>query len=240
MRGGGRLLLFLDARAPEGLRNWLKTEFQVGVGAEPVYDGTYNVRGQWNLVVAPIVGDSRHPIVESLLNRGAAMPVPTTLTLEAPGAAGAASESPFHSEIILRSSQESWAESDSKQSPPQFDPGNDKRGPIALGVAVFELPKHDARGTGEEEIGRVVVFSSPLIASNRFLSSEFANRDVVVNSVNWLRGKPNLAGISPKTHTSLRLAGSPALRGRLIAIPTLMAVLVIVGFGAATYYNRRS
>ncbi len=87
----------------------------------------------------------------------------------------------------------------------------------------------------------MVVFSSPLIASNRFLSSDFANRDVVVNSVNWLRGKPNLAGISPKTHTSLKLAGSPAAAAAgWSAIPTLMAILVIVGFAAMTYYNRRS
>jgi ABC-type uncharacterized transport system len=240
MKNGGRLMMFLDSRAPEGLRNWLKSEFHVTVGTDPVYDGTYNIRGQWNLVIAPIVGDSRHPIVEPLLNRGAAMPVPTALSLDPPAAAGAAMESPFHSEIILRSSQESWVETDAKQSPPQFDPNKDKRGPIALGVAVYELPKHDARGTGEEEIGRLVVFGSSSIASNWFLSSEFANRDVVVNSVNWLRGKPNLAGISPKTHTSLRLAGSPALRDRLVSIPTLMAVLVIVGLGAATYYNRRS
>ncbi len=93
------------------------------------------------------MGDSRHPIVESLLNRGAALPVPTSLSLDAPSAAGAAMESPFHSEIILRSSQEAWVESDPKQSPPQFDPGKDKpRTARGSGVTVYELPKHDARG----------------------------------------------------------------------------------------------
>ncbi len=61
MRSGGRLLLFLDGRAPEGLRNWLKSEFHVTVGTELVYDGTYTVRGQWNLVIASSWGTAVIP-----------------------------------------------------------------------------------------------------------------------------------------------------------------------------------
>jgi hypothetical protein len=242
MRDNGRLLLFVSTQTPESLRNWLKTEFQVVVGTDPVLDPTYNWRGRWDLVVAPIVGDSHHPIVQPLLNRGAILPAPAALAVtgSTTSAAGAAAESPFHTEVLLHSSQESWAESQPQDRfTPQFDPAKDKRGPIPLAVAVYELPQVGRQRT-DEEIGRVVVLSSPLMASNPYLVREFANSDVVVNSFNWLRGKPKLTGISPKTHTSLRLTVDPALRGRLVSIPTLIALLAIIGLGAATYYNRRA
>ena len=243
MRENGRLLFCVGAQTPDSLRAWLKRDFHVELGSQPVLDPKYNLRGQWNSIGAPIVGDSHHPIVEPLLNRRAAMPASTALAVtdSTAGAAGAAAESPFRTEVILHSSQESWVESEAPdKTPPQFDPQTDKRGPVPLGVAIYELPKDSKHRATEEEVGRVVIFSSPLIASNPYLVREFANLDVVVNAFNWLRGKPQLTGISPKTHTALRLAVNPALQSRLVSIPTLLSIVAIFGLGAATYYNRRA
>jgi hypothetical protein len=66
------------------------------------------------------------------------------------------------------------------------------------------------------------------------------NLDLVVNAVAWLRGRPELQGIAPKTHTSVTLAADPGLRARLIVVPTLLATCVIVGLGVATYLARRA
>jgi hypothetical protein len=239
LASGGHLILFLDGRYATGLRDWLKSEFRVELGFDPVVDPSYNVRGP-SLIIAPIVGVSHHSIVEPLQNRGAVMPAATYLSVVDPRApaANGAGPSPYVAEVILSSSPESWAESDLTQ-PPQRDRAKDKVGPLAVGVAISEQPKPGAPRSLEEN-GRVVIFSSPAMASNRFLASDFANLDVVINSVNWLRGRVNLQGISPKTHTALRLAVDPNLRGRLVTIPTLMSMGFILFLGAWTYYTRRS
>ncbi len=57
--------------------------------------------------------------------------------------------------------------------------------------------------------------------------------------IHWLRGRPEMIGIDAKTHESLMFAADPGLRLRLVMVPTLLAVVVIIGLGATTYMARR-
>jgi hypothetical protein len=68
---------------------------------------------------------------------------------------------------------------------------------------------------------------------------EPANLDLLMNSIAWLRGRSDLQGIAPKTHVALTLGANDLLRTRLIMVPTIMAVLLIVGLGITTYLARR-
>ncbi|MHC5539007.1 GldG family protein, partial [Singulisphaera rosea] len=78
-----------------------------------------------------------------------------------------------------------------------------------------------------------------VFADNTMLALEPTNQDVLMNAIGWLRGRSDLQGIAPKTHVSLTLAADPVLRARLIMVPTVMAVLLIVALGIATYVARR-
>jgi hypothetical protein len=60
-----------------------------------------------------------------------------------------------------------------------------------------------------------------------------------MNSISWLRGRSDLQGITPTTHVALTLTADPILRTRLIMVPTVMAVLLIIGLGVTTYLARR-
>ena len=60
-----------------------------------------------------------------------------------------------------------------------------------------------------------------------------------MNAVQWLRGRPEMVGIESKTHESLIFAADPGLRLRLVIVPTLLAIVVIIGLGATTYLARR-
>jgi len=60
-----------------------------------------------------------------------------------------------------------------------------------------------------------------------------------MNALSWLRGRPELQGITPKTHVSMTLAADPLLQSRLIMVPTVMGSLLIIGFGISTYWLRR-
>ncbi len=77
------------------------------------------------------------------------------------------------------------------------------------------------------------------MADNLFLVEEPTNLDLLMNAINWLRGQAELGGIAPKSHVALTLAADPVLRTRLILVPTVMAVLLIIGLGLTTYMARR-
>ncbi len=85
----------------------------------------------------------------------------------------------------------------------------------------------------------MVVFSSSHAADNQFVRVEPANLDLLMNAIHWLRGRPELLGIDPKTHESLLFAADPGLRLRLVLVPTLLAIVIILGLGATTYLARR-
>jgi hypothetical protein len=61
----------------------------------------------------------------------------------------------------------------------------------------------------------------------------------MMNAVSWLRGRPSSVGISAKTHESLIFVADPSLRGRLVMVPTILAILVILGLGVTVFVARR-
>ena len=88
-----------------------------------------------------------------------------------------------------------------------FDPTLDRRGPVAISVAVQSygpIPGElDAENTPREipvseTPTRIVVFGDVDFASNRWFDA-FSNRDFLLNSINWLTGDYDLISIRPKT-----------------------------------------
>jgi hypothetical protein len=77
------------------------------------------------------------------------------------------------------------------------------------------------------------------VADNQSLELEPTNLDLLMNAVNWLRGRPELRGIAPKTHVALAMSADPSMRLRLVLVPTMVAILVIIGLGVTTYMARR-
>jgi hypothetical protein len=136
---------------------------------------------------------------------------------------------------ILRTSKDSWAET---QLPVRRLERDDKDipGPLTVAVVVAERPEP---GSGRPGKPRLVVVSSRLVGDNFFVDVEPTNLDLLTNAIHWLRGRSELGGIAPKTHTALTLAVDPILRTRLVLVPTVMAILFILGLGITTYAARR-
>jgi hypothetical protein len=74
---------------------------------------------------------------------------------------------------------------------------------------------------------------------NLFLAENPTNLDLLINSINWLRGHSELGGIPASSHAVITLAADPLLRTRLIMVPTVMSILLIIGLGVTTYMARR-
>ncbi len=229
--GGGRALVMLDNRGATGLEGWLLAR-GVGVGPGTVVDpaSCYD-RRPW-LPLAPILGESNHPIVAPLRNEAILMPNAAPLTIGPGDGSGAVAA------IVLRSSPRSWAEADPAAEPLAWDREKEAPGPMALGAAVADRPAPGGR-PGALGRPRLVVFSSRSMADNDTLAARPANLDLLVNAASWLLDRPDVAGIAPKSHVALTLNADPNLRVKLVVLPTLLAVAVLLGLGVATYLARR-
>jgi hypothetical protein len=114
------------------------------------------------------------------------------------------------------------------------DRTTDLPGPLTVGIAASER----AEVAGGKPRPKMVVLGSGLMATNPFFSS---NADLLMNAVQWLRGKAEeSSGISPRAQQPLVFTADPNLRVRLHLVPTILSVVLIIGFGATTYLARRS
>jgi len=219
-----------------GLEEFFRS-FNLAVGSSVVLDPVLNYRGQPAVLYAPVVG-LYHPIVDSLANRAVLMPRAspiTILTAASEGQAGRTYNQAVLPAAILQTSEASWGETDLAGKKLERNE-NELRGPLTVGAAVADRPKPDS---GQEPKPRLVLFSSRFMADNLFLVEEPTNLDLLMNAINWLRGQAELGGIAPKSHVALTLAADPVLRTRLVLVPTVMAVLLIIGLGLTTYMARR-
>jgi ABC-type uncharacterized transport system involved in gliding motility auxiliary subunit len=131
----------------------------------------------------------------------------------------------------------SWVESNPKQSPPRFDEGEDRPGPVSLAVAV-------ERGSGDLSLGikatRLVVFGdSDFVANGALRGAIGGNADLFLGAVNWLLDRHELLAIGPKSSATLRIEMSRGQVFRLWAIVVFLAPAVISLVGLAVWFRRR-
>jgi len=231
---GGPLLFLLGNQVKTGLEDFIRS-FNVELGPGLILDRRFSIRSRPDIVVVPIETKLQHPVVDSLVNRAAFFPSAAPIRTIQSGRGG--SENPrFTVAPLLRTSRESWAESTPSQPPIKFDQGKDEAGPLTVGVAVAERPQP---GQSDESKPKLVLLSAGAFGDNGLLNWEPTNANLLMNALSWLRGRPELQGITPKTHVSMTLAADPLLQSRLIMVPTVMGSLLIIGFGISTYWLRR-
>ena len=182
------------------------------IGSSVIVDPVLNFRGQLMAIYAPILGVIRHPIVDSLTNRPVLMPRSSPIIHPHGGRAAHGDGGPFNQAIlptaILQTGNDAWGETD--LSAKKLEKGEqDERGPLTVGVAVTDRPRPDG---GQEPKPRLVVYSSRYMADNLFLEVEPTNLDLLMNSVNWLRGQAELGASPPRPHVALTLSADPVLR----------------------------
>jgi ABC-type uncharacterized transport system len=233
---GGPVLMLIGSREKSGLDEILRAN-NLELGKGVIVDPASNYGRIIGNVAVPITGLLSHPIVDSLAQRYVFARNAAPLKILTPGP-GVAVNRGVVAVPILRTTNQAWGETDlTRGHRPVRNAKEDEIGPLNVAAAVSDRPKP---GSGSAEgKPRMVVISSPLMADNFVLDNEPTNLDLLMNAVSWLRGRSDLIGIKPKTHVALTLTADPVLRFRVIMVPTVMAVLLILGLGATTYVARR-
>lgn len=236
----GPLLLILGDTTNSGLEGLLRAH-HLEIGRGTVTDLRLNLNGVPQVVFA-IPGESDvHPIVYTSRSRRILIPEAAPIQiLSGPDPQSPSPNPGLVATPILKTGNQSWAEVDGSVSRPKFDQDADAPGPIVVGAAVAELkPPEGSTATQSDPKPRLVLFSSRAIAGNLVVEIENSNLDMVMNAASWLRDRPDAVGISPSTHVALQLTVDPALRARLVIVPTVTALIVIIGIGITVYLTRR-
>jgi len=146
---------------------------------------------------------------------------------------------------IVKTSKDSWAERDldTLYGQGRAELGaDDLKGPVSIAVAGNPLGNaKPAAGEGEaakHRAARLVVFGDSDFASNQAIDA-YRNRDLFVNSVNWLLGDVEAIAIRPNKSRASRLALSTEQFSEirylsLFVLPELIAVA-----GVLAWWSRR-
>jgi ABC-type uncharacterized transport system involved in gliding motility auxiliary subunit len=113
----------------------------------------------------------------------------------------------------------------------QIDPKKGKKGPFTLAAA------GTLTGTNK---GRFVVFGTARWAQNSLINSNaLGNRDLFVNTVNWLSSDEDLISIRPKETQNQPLNISGQRGPMLFWLSVVIFPLAVVGMGLGTWWKRR-
>lgn len=230
----GQLLVLLDPlRAPE-LAAFLQ-RYGVDLSPDVVVDPAARMYGGEYLTMRLPVERGRHPILDAL-------DAPALFSLTRSVEPATRDVVRTSAEPLLRTSPESWATTDAdvlRTGAPTFVSGRDRRGPVTVALEIDFQPVTDL-GV-EPGVGRIVVFGNSQFANNFFI--EFlGNKDLFVNTVDWLAREPQAISHRPR-HQALGLQqffvsseqGDAAFWGTVVVEP---AAFLLVGIALALWRRR--
>jgi ABC-type uncharacterized transport system involved in gliding motility auxiliary subunit len=174
--------------------------------------------------VALVTGYESHAIVREM--KGSATGFPLSRSLEVKNGDKTTVEK------LFSSSESSLATN--KLNSPNIDPNDpkNKKGPLTLAAA-------GTYNTGKENSqGRFVVVGSSGWAANRFLGFN-GNRDLALNTMNWLSSDEDLISIRPKEPEDRRITLTRAQMNWVRTISQFVLPLIVVFAGIGVWWRRR-
>ena len=233
VEGGGRALFMLDTPLRIGPREGaenpdlvkLLAEWGVTADTDLALD-TSGVGGIFGLgpEVAMITNYESQPIVREF-KEGVPTAIPLSRTLKINNAGKVTLDK------LLATSDNSFAAAN--VSGP-IDPKKGVKGPLVLAAA-------GTYNTGNpSDPGRFVVYGSSMWAANNFLGSRsISNRDLALNTVNWLTSDEDLISIRPKAPEDRRLNISGNRMSLVFWWSVVLLPLAVVSSGLMVWFRRR-
>jgi ABC-type uncharacterized transport system involved in gliding motility auxiliary subunit len=232
VEGGGRALFLLDPPLKLGRR-------QVGDN-QALSDllESWGVTADKNLLLdesaasqllgggpeAPVIMQyDSHPIVSDLTNISTAFPLARSLETK--------NTDKTTISKLFSTSTDSFATSNLSSAEIRIDPSKDKHGPFTLAVAgTYNTGKPAGQG-------RFVVVGNSAWASNQALGFS-GNRNLLLNTINWLSSDEDLIAIRPKEPEDRRITLTRA-QFRLVQTVSQIFLPLIVVFGGVMVWLRR-
>jgi ABC-type uncharacterized transport system involved in gliding motility auxiliary subunit len=232
VEGGGRALFLLDPPLKLGSRqvgdNQALSDLLDSWGVTADKDLLLDESAASQLLgggpEAPVIMQyDSHPIVNDLTNISTAFPLSRSLETKNTGKTTITK--------LFSTSSDSFATSNLASAEIRIDPSKDKHGPFTLAVAGTYTTGKPA---GE---GRFVVIGNSAWASNQALGFS-GNRNLLLNTVNWLSSDEDLIAIRPKEPEDRRITLTRA-QFRMVQTTSQFFLPLIVIFGGVMVWLKR-
>lgn len=230
---GGRALFLLDPPLKIGTQeigeNGALTSLLAGWGVTPNKDLILDFNPVGQMVglgpqVPLVTHYESHAIVNEM--KGTATGFPLARSLDTKSGDKTSVDKLFDSS----ESSLSTAKLDSDRIDPS-DPKN-KKGPLTIAAAgTYKTGKDNSQG-------RFVVVGSSSWAANSFLAFN-GNRDLALNTINWLSSDEDLISIRPKEPEDRKLTMNRAQVRRVGITSLLLIPLLVIGTGLSVWWRRR-
>ncbi len=222
--GGGKVMILLDPDIDSQLGEVFDA-WNIEVGKNTVLD----VSGMGQLIgtgpgVPLVLNYGTHPITRKFERTMTFFPL-ARVVKSGPNAKPEESETE-----LLKTSPESWAETNMKEDKLKFDEGQDVRGPVSLGVAANKKVR--------EKDARLVVIGDSDFATNRFIGSQ-PNGDLFFNAINWLAQDEELISIRPKSAANRRVNLTRSQQNMLFWFTVVLLPGAVIVAGAFIWWKRR-
>lgn len=223
---GGRLLVLLDPRTATGLEEWI-AQWGLVLGPGIVVDPVDRIaRGSPTALLVRRFTD--HPITREFTT-------PVLLPVLQPVSFDPSSATMLTFTSLAQSSEHSWAETDfDPKTAPDYEEGQDTKGPFALAGAV-------ARETGTSEsttVPSLVVIGNSAFASNTYIMFP-GNTDFWLNTIAWLADESTLIAISPKGASFAPFIPDPVQEHLLFAVEVFSIPFLLLLLGIAVWRRRQ-
>lgn len=247
---GGHLLVLLDAPAAAdahmpGLEGLLK-EWGIDPGQDVVVDasGMGRLFGADDASMPVAASYPQHPITDRF-KMLTAFPLARSVT-PIPGIEGRPAMP------LIQTSPQSWAEADIKGLLTTHEVSmdaakGDKPGPVTIGVSVAaaapDSPKPPAEPKKPGEVpktpeSRLVAIGDSDFAANAYLGIS-GNRDLFMNTVNWLAQQESLISIRPTEASDRRITLTARQQTGIFWLVLLVIPAAVLGTGVMTWSRRR-
>ncbi len=233
---GGALFVGVDPRAQTNLYTLLQG-FGVMLGDDVIVDRALAILGQATTPMGDHY-DEAHEITR-VLRDPSVFPMVRSVELDPASAADFT--------ILVRTGQESWAERDLeawRENGRAEYSENDLLGPVPIAVAGTPRAasgESDADSAAVDEAqkpGRLVVFGDSDFATNQYLDVA-SNRDLFVNSINWLAGEVDSISLRPNVSRASTFQMSQDQFRFLQYVSLLVVPEAIAVVGVLVWWSRR-
>jgi ABC-type uncharacterized transport system involved in gliding motility auxiliary subunit len=220
----GKVIISLDPLSEtENLENFLLSEFGVLANNDVVVDPRGVQREYWTVAPELTSHKSLQPLAEN--NLVSIMFHCRSLNLE--------KKESFKVEPYLKTVDTAWAKRGLKsgdQIKLAFEQGKDARGPFNLAVI--------AEGQKTASGARVLIFGDSDFISNSFIGFG-GNKDLFINSVNWLADQEQMISIRPKVVEVSEVILDKASANHIFTVCVVISPLIVILLGAGVFLYRR-
>ena len=251
----GKPAIFMAERESSASYKSFLSRWGVDLKNNVVIDPKNNYRNMFSASPLMIIPDQGYhkitkPIIEA--KRNVCLVVATSmnkskLTKVRTGKKGNLITSPFNLTSLLRTSKEAWEENSDIKKVRQVERAKgEKKGVLDVAYAVIrsaektklEKGKLIVTQKGPKKRLRYIVFGDSDFINNSHIDI-YANKDLILNSVNWVLGQSKHITIRPRDPVAHPLELTAASLNVLKYMSKILPLLLIIGIGSVVYFKRR-